>query len=118
MSEFRVRLRSLGQMGTIIRLIETPDFGILPMVLWDGPLGGPEPHGWEELELAAAPTESEAEPHDCTPPRIGPRQSTHSRGERWECPECGVDWVAHGRLNAWSYYDHTWQRFTPTEDSP
>ena len=48
----RVRLRSLGQMGTIVRLIETPDFGILPMVLWDGPLGGPEPHGWEELDLA------------------------------------------------------------------
>jgi hypothetical protein len=50
--EFRVRLRSLGQMGTIVRLIETPDFGILPMVLWDGPLGGPEPHGWAELALA------------------------------------------------------------------
>jgi hypothetical protein len=47
----RVRLRTLGHEGVIERMLPTPDYGPVPMVLFDDWPHGAEPHGIEELEV-------------------------------------------------------------------
>jgi hypothetical protein len=46
----RVTLRALGHTGTITGLLDTPDYGPIPMIAFDDMSDHPEPHGWDELE--------------------------------------------------------------------
>jgi hypothetical protein len=46
----RVKLRRLGHAGTITALLDTPDYGPVPLIAFDDMPEHPEACGWDDLE--------------------------------------------------------------------
>jgi len=57
--------------------------------------------------LAAAPT-LENQPHICQPPDID--TLSESRVPRWDCPSCGVGWIATGHIRYGRVEGREWRR--------
>jgi len=65
---------------------------------------------WDEKVralLAAAPTPGD-QPHICQPPDID--TLSESRVPRWDCPSCGVGWIATGHIRYGRVEGREWRR--------